>query len=218
MRRRGGVKDDGNAREPGNGLLEQLQEFDVGLGHHDGEPGDIAARPREAGHVAAAERVRVAHEDYGNRRGRSLGRPGVDGTRGNDDIDLEPDQFLRKFAHPFRLPLRPPILDGDGPTLYVAQVAQSAAESFDGIRKHGRTVPQESDTPEVALLLRERAKRRREQTRAKNYQDFAAFDHLITPSVKANAPSITPISAHPKQNAGGLLDANQRSASFFRGF
>ena len=103
--------------------------------------------------MAAADRVRVAHEYDGNRRGRSLGRPGVDGTRCHDDMDLEPDQFLRKFAHPFWLPLRPPVLDGDGPTLHVTEVAKPLAESFDGIRKHGRTLPQKTDAVDFACLL-----------------------------------------------------------------
>src|SRR5205085_5641486 len=141
MRWRGGVKNDGNAREPGNGLLEQLQELDVDLGQHDGEPGDVAARPRQAGRMAGGDRVGVADEDDGDRRGRPFGRLGVDRTWYDDDIDLEPGQFLRQFAHPFRLSLRPPVLDGDVPTLYVTQVAKPLAKSLDGIRIHGRTVP-----------------------------------------------------------------------------
>jgi hypothetical protein len=35
------------------------------------------------------------------------GQPvGVDGTWYDDNIDLEPDQFLRQFAHPFWFPVR----------------------------------------------------------------------------------------------------------------
>ena len=91
--------------------------------------------------MAAAERVRVTHEYDRNRRGRSLSRGSVDGTRGHDDIDLEPDKFLRKFAHSLRLALRPSVLDGDSPSLHIAQLAKSLAESFKGIRKYVRTVP-----------------------------------------------------------------------------
>ena len=39
----------------------------VRLGHHQGQPRDIATRMREAGDVAATDWVRVAHEYYGNR-------------------------------------------------------------------------------------------------------------------------------------------------------
>src|SRR3990172_8185575 len=159
MRRRGGGPDDGNTREPRNGLLEQLQAFDVCLSHHQGEPGDVAARPRKAGHVAAPERIRVAHEYDGNRRGRSLGRPSVDGTRCDDDIDLEPGKFLRKFAHPFWLPLRPPVLDGEVSTLHVAQIAKPLTKGFDGIRKHGRTLPQKTDAVDLPRLLRRSSER-----------------------------------------------------------
>src|SRR4029078_11813903 len=101
--RSGRIPDDGNARESGNGLLQQLQTFDISLGHHQRTPGGVAARPRETCHVAGAERVRVTHEYDWNRRGRLFGRPGVNGTRRYDDIDLEPDEFLRKLPHPLRL-------------------------------------------------------------------------------------------------------------------
>ena len=79
-----------------------------------------------------AERVRVTYEYDRNRRGRSLSRLGVDGARCHDDIDLEPDKFLRKFAHPLRFALRPSVLDGDGPSLHIAQVAKSLAETLQG--------------------------------------------------------------------------------------
>jgi hypothetical protein len=91
--------------------------------------------------MAAAERVRVTHEYDRNRRGRSLSRLGVDGTRSYDDVDLESDKFLRKFAHSLRLALRPSVLDGDSPSLHITQLAKSLAESFKGIRKYVRTAP-----------------------------------------------------------------------------
>src|SRR3954453_14755933 len=89
-----------------------------------------------------------------DRRGRPFGRLGVDRTRRNDDIDLEPDQFLREFARPFRFSLRPPVLDGDVPTLHVAQVTKPLPKSFDGIRKHGRTIPQKTYPVDLRRLLR----------------------------------------------------------------
>src|SRR5574341_680220 len=139
MGRRGRVPDDSNAREPRNGLLKRFQGFDVRLGHYDGEPRDVAARPREAGDVAAADRIRVAREYYGNRRGLSLGRLCIDGARRNDDIDLEPDQFLRQGGKPVVLPLAPPILDRDILALDPTPTTHPVAKTLDGIREHGRT-------------------------------------------------------------------------------
>ena len=80
-------------------------------------------------HMATAERVRVTYEYDRDRRGRSLSRLGVDGARCHDDIDLEPDKFLRKFAHPLWFALRPSVLDGDIPSLHIAQVAKPLAKA-----------------------------------------------------------------------------------------
>src|SRR5206468_2966743 len=128
----------------------------------------VAARPREAGHVAGSDRVRVAHEDDGDRRGRPFRRLGVDGTWYDDDIDLEPNKFLRQFAHPFWFPLRPPVLDGDVPTLHVAQVAKPLPKSFGGFRKRGRTVPQKTDAVDLRRLLRMRGEWRKNETDSEN--------------------------------------------------
>src|SRR4029079_9867562 len=141
MRRGCKVKNDGHPRNSGNGLLEQRQALHIVLSHHQGEASDVAAWPREARYMTTAERVRVTHEYDRDRRGRSLSRSGVDGARCHDDIDLEPDKFLRKFAHPLRFALRPSVLDGDGLSLHIAEFVKSLAESFEGIHKCVWTVP-----------------------------------------------------------------------------
>ena len=194
MRRRGGIKNDSNAREPGNDLLEQLQAFDASLRHHDGDAGDVATRPREAGRVTGGDRVRVAKEDDGDRRGRSSRRLRVDGTRYDDDIDLEPSEFLRQFAHPFRLPLRPPVLDGNVSTLHVAQVPKPLAKSFNGIRVHGRTVSEKNDAVDLPDLLRSRRERRRHRAAQQEHQ--LAASHSITSSGRASI-SRNPIGGFP---------------------
>src|ERR1051325_8832366 len=183
MRRRGRVKDDGNAREPGNGLLEQLQAFDACLGQHDGDPGDVAAWARQTGRVTGGDRVRMAEEDDCDRRGRSFPRLGVDGTWYDDDVDLEPDQFLRQFAHPFWLSLRPPILEGYVPALHIAQVAKPLAKSFDGIRIHGRTVAHKNDAVDLPGLLRSRPERSRQRPAQQEHQ--LAASHTNPPLVGA---------------------------------
>src|SRR5262245_15136324 len=158
MRRGVGVEDHGHARNCGNRLLQYLEALHTGLSHHHGESSDVAAWPGETRHMAAAKRVRVTHKYYWDRRGRSLNRRGVDGTRGHDDIDLKPDKFIGKFAHPLRFALRPSVLDGDGPPLHVPQLAKSLAESFKGIRKYVRSVPQKTNAVELSDVLRVRRK------------------------------------------------------------
>jgi hypothetical protein len=123
VRRCRGIPDDGNARKPGNDLLEELQALGACLAHHDCEPGDVAARMREARHVAAADRVGMAREYDRNCRGRSLGGRGVDRRRRKDDIDLEPDEFFRQIVEPIEPPLGPTVFDGDVVALDPAQIA-----------------------------------------------------------------------------------------------
>jgi transposase len=118
-----------------------------------------------AGHDAAVQMIDTSvvrvHQHGASIAGNAEqhSRLGVDGTRGHDDIDLEPDKFLRKFAHPLRLALRPSVLDDDVPALYVAQVAEPLAESFKGIQKCVWTVPQKTDPVDLACLLRLRRER-----------------------------------------------------------
>src|SRR6185369_8130828 len=112
--------------------------------HHYGDPGGIAAWPREAGNVAAANRIRMARKYYGNRRGRSFGRPRVDGSWCNDDIDLKPDQFLRQAGEPIVVALGPAVLNNDVLALNPTQIAQPLAEALEGMRPHGWTVPEKT--------------------------------------------------------------------------
>ena len=134
--------------------------------------------PGRARHMPTAERVRVTHEDW-NRRGRSLSRRGVDGARCDDDIDPEPDKFLRKFAHSLRFTLRPSVLDGDGPPLHLAQLAKSLAESREGIRKYVWTVPQKTHSVKLPSLLRVRRKRPRDSRAAKERDEIAAPHNFL---------------------------------------
>ena len=116
MRRRGGVPDDRDKRERGNGLLEQFHRFDARLRQHDRKSCDVATRARQTVHVATFDWPRVAHEYDRNRRRRSLGYLGVDRTRHNNDIDLEPNQFLCQLVHAFQSSFCPSVLDGNVPT------------------------------------------------------------------------------------------------------
>jgi hypothetical protein len=183
MRRGCGVKNDGHPRNSGNGLLEQRQALHIGLSHHQGQPGYVAARPREARYMATAERVRVTHEYDRNRRGRSLSRRGVDGARCHDDIDLEPDEFLRKFAHPIRFALCPAVFNVDIAAFLVTKLAKPLAESFEGIHKCVWTVPQKADPVDLAWLLCMRRKRPRDRRATKKHDELAPLH--VSPSKQA---------------------------------
>src|ERR1041385_4607280 len=109
MRWRGRVPEDGNPPERRDGRLEQLQALGRRLAHDDGEPRGVGARTSEAGYMTAADRVRVAREDDRNRRGRSLGRPGVDGCRRDNEIDLEPHELLHQAGESVESPFGPAV-------------------------------------------------------------------------------------------------------------
>src|SRR4030095_12959143 len=70
------------------------------------------------------------HDD-GDRGGRMLRRFGGRRRRGHDDVDLETDEFGRKFRGPVEVPLGPSGLNGDVLSLNVAQRAKRLPEWFE---------------------------------------------------------------------------------------
>src|SRR6266542_3374680 len=182
MRRRSRVPDDGNPRELGDGCFEQLQTLGHRLTHDDSEPRSVGARARETGHVAAADWVRVAHEDDGNRSGRSLGRPGVDGRRRDDEIDLEADEVLHQAREPVKSPFGPAVFDDDVLTLDPAEIAQTLPKRFERMRPHGRAIPDKSDAIALPSLLRPYGQRRGEKTAGQGRKKCSARAHSITSS------------------------------------
>lgn len=134
--------------------------------------------------MAAADRVRVAHEDDGDRRGRSLGGAGVDGSRGHHDVDLEPDQLLRQGGEPIEASLGPAIFDRDVPAFDPAQIAEPLAEPVEGIRPHRRTVPQEPDPVDPPGSLRPDGEGGRDEAAGHGRQERSARAHRITSSAR----------------------------------
>ena len=75
-------------------------------------PGDVAARPVEAGDKASFDRVAADREDDRNRRGRRLGRERRSGAAGRDDHGhLAANQIGRQRRQPIVSALRPAIFD-----------------------------------------------------------------------------------------------------------
>jgi hypothetical protein len=87
----------------------------------EGQPRDIAARPREAGHEPARNGIANRTEDYGNGPGRFRGRDGAICADGDDDIDLECNQFGRESGESLRPPLGIAGLDQEV-ALYIAAI------------------------------------------------------------------------------------------------
>ena len=105
-----------------NGLLEQFQRLADELLLDEGQARDIAAGPRKAGDESVLNRTGSTSEDNGDGPGRVLGGQGMGGASGQDDINLERNQFGRKSGKPLGLPLGISVLDGEVATLDVTEV------------------------------------------------------------------------------------------------
>src|SRR5204863_4303467 len=66
------MPEDGDPTDPWNGLREQFQTLADELPSEEGQPRDIAARPRKAGDKPAPNRVGNKSEDDGDGPGRLL--------------------------------------------------------------------------------------------------------------------------------------------------
>ena len=119
--------------------------------------------------------------------GIAFRRLGVDGTWYDDEIDLEPNKFLRQFADPFGLSLRPPVLDGDVSTLHVAQVAKPLTEGL-GLTCC-QTVREKTDAVDLPRLLRAGGERHGQHQKGNHGgtpSDCRSHDHF--PTDRASGP------------------------------
>jgi hypothetical protein len=76
--------------------LETLApDLDSGI---DTNPGDVAARPRQAGDETRSDWIACRRHDDWNFRSRLPCRGDGRRLRGDDDVDLEPDEFIGQPA------------------------------------------------------------------------------------------------------------------------
>ena len=109
--------------------MQQRQPLRSEFGGEPGHPGDVAARPVEAGDKAAFDRVVAAREDDRDCTGRRLGRERrIVAARCCDHGDLLSNQISGKRRQPIRLAIRPAIFDLDVLALDVAALVQALAE------------------------------------------------------------------------------------------
>src|SRR5262249_42714222 len=85
---------------PGNDLPQQLPAFRAQLRPREGVPGDVASLPGEAGDQPVGDRISHSPPDDGYRIGRPLGRKGGWRPPGDDHVDVETDEVIRRTTQP----------------------------------------------------------------------------------------------------------------------
>jgi hypothetical protein len=159
-----GVEDDGNAREAGRCLLEEIQPF-AGDGRLEGrKAGDVATRVCQVRNETLSDWIGHLHEDdrYGAGGPQQCGQVGTAG--GKDQIGAHPRQLRRVSADKLGL--------GGGPAHVKAKVFPLApSQSLECLRKCCRIRPvrwlafrgihEHTDAPHALALLPARRERPR---------------------------------------------------------
>jgi hypothetical protein len=160
----GGIPEDGHAGDGGKHFPEDLQVFPDEFGAHDGQSGDVATGPGEAGDEAAPHRIANAHHDDRDRRGRVLGGQRRWRIRHQQDVHREPDQLGREGREPLVLPCRPAVLQDEVLAFDIAERAHPLQERLPiwGASWSWGSISKHTDPVHVRWLLRLRCDRRRE--------------------------------------------------------
>src|SRR6476659_4633514 len=119
----------GDPTGPRHGFLEQFQPLADKVVKGDGKPCDVTAWPRQVGDEALCYRITSSSEDDGDSRRRLLGGYGGEcASSGQDDMDLEHNQFGRESGEPLGVTLCPALIDRHVLALGVTCFAQSLTE------------------------------------------------------------------------------------------
>jgi hypothetical protein len=122
------IPEDGNARNLGHGLLEELQPFLIERRGGD-HARDVAAWARETGDEPRGYRIATMHHNDRNRARGALGRTRRRDSLCHKHLDREPDQVGRQVGKPLVLPLGIALHQGEVLALDVPQLAEPLAES-----------------------------------------------------------------------------------------
>ena len=122
------VPQEGEARDRGDRLLEELQSLGTEIRAEDGIAGDVFPGLSQARDQPGPDRIADADHDDRDGGGRLLGRAGRRRTEGRDQVDRAADQRRRRRCQPVGLPFPVAIFEGDVPALLIAEIAQAAAE------------------------------------------------------------------------------------------
>ena len=107
------ISQDSHAPDPRNRLLEELELLPGLLWVKARHAGEVSARPLQAWYQIVCYRIDYDREHHRNARHQFLGSPSRDGTRRDDDVHLETEQFGKKFGKSLILPFRESRLDDD---------------------------------------------------------------------------------------------------------
>src|SRR5262249_44574600 len=101
--------------------------------------GHVSAWPRQACDDPFGDRVSTQAEYDWDSVARLRQRRDIGCVRSDDEIEIEPHQLRRPLGcERVRLTIRPAVFDHDLLAFYVAKLAESLPEGFDG-RQGGRT-------------------------------------------------------------------------------
>ena len=171
-------------RHIGRDLLQQLEPFAADGIFKVGEACDIAARARQVGDVACANRICDQRENDRDCPARLQQRRDGRARMGQDDVGHERDQLLRVLAHGVGAARAPAIIDADvladGPTRLL-ETLRKRCEAGLRFRIICRKPHQHADPPHALTLLRTRGQRplRRKPARCRA---AAAQDDELAPS------------------------------------
>src|SRR5262245_21435166 len=147
------MPEDSDQTDARNGLREQFQTLSDEVRVEVRQPREIAAGPRKAGDEPEPNRIGNKREDNGDCPGRLFGGQSGACDWGQDDINLERNQFGRKSGEPVELPLGISEFDHEVAALDVTEVTQSLTEGLrpPGIR--GQVLPQPAYSSDLGRLL-----------------------------------------------------------------
>ncbi len=118
-----GMPEGGDPGHPGQCFLEERHTLRDELWAEEGQPRDVPTGPGETGHESVADRVAHHWHNDGDRGGHLLGRARRRRIRGDDEIELETNQFARQPRGPLDPPVCGSVLNGDVLALDIAFLA-----------------------------------------------------------------------------------------------
>jgi hypothetical protein len=133
---------------------------------------DVAAWPRETGHIPQGNRVVVTgHHDDGDRVGGAPGGPQRSlGTRRNDHVNVETDQLSGEAWEPLELPLRGLDLERQVLAFHVPQLLQSLREAPEDQRGAAGTGEEDADPKDFPRQLRIGREQRHEEAEGERHE------------------------------------------------
>src|SRR5262249_32883127 len=180
------ISQDRHSAQTWNNLAQDFDPLAGKLVRLDRQASDIAARPGQAGNKANGQGVPHPRKHNRDDRCRLLCREDLWRSRGDNDVDLEPDKLSRDLDEALGASFCPAIFDRNVAILRPPKSTQSLGKSGDQLAS-GRTSaqPGKSDGPQLRRLLR--ARHERPRSRAAEERDELAALHSITSSARASS-------------------------------